>query len=380
MASGLTINSTLNELKLIDYSIETTDLLVNIYGIFEKERGIPGIIIKNKGQFYGLLSRSRFFEIMSKQYMYDLFLKRSVGFFFDSADTDIYLILHSSTSIISATNFALERRENDIFEPIVVQCAANDYKILDFYQLIAAQNTIQQVMNNLLQQANEFKEEVLNIAAHDLRNPIGAIIGFSSLIAEREDDTSKPKEFAQHINRIAHEMQDMVTNLLDSATNNALELNITIAWFDILDLVTCAINNFGYAVANKNQLLRFDYPKNDYRIYSDKTRLKEVVDNLISNAIKYSPEGGEICVSLSRTDSGLQLTVKDCGPGFLPEDLDKIYGKFQKLSARPTANESSIGLGLFITKKIVDNLKGNIVLNTKPNEGSTFIVTLPIES
>jgi signal transduction histidine kinase len=379
LENNLNINSVINDLRLIDTTINTTDPLLKVYEIFEKEKGVPGIIVLKDDHFFGLLSRKRFFEIMSKQFMYDVFAKRTIDFFFNADFVDNYLILSSSTTIILASNLALQRRETDISEPIIVYDERNNYKLLDFYQLLLAQNAIQQLMNNLLQQANDFKQEVLAIAAHDLRNPIGVILGFSNLI-EQDEAFLKSKEFAGHIKKTASQMEDMVNNFLVSAINNSIEFDLVLSWFDLYDLLNSTIHNFDYAIRRKCQTLSFDNESNDYMVYSDKIHLKEVFDNLISNAIKYSGEGKEINIRLSRTDNHCLFMIKDQGQGFSVKDMKNIYGKFQRLSARPTANESSTGLGLFIVKRIIDKLKGKIDLESKPGEGSIFTVTLPIET
>jgi len=377
LENRLNINSVIGDLVLIDASLDTSDNLTKVYSIFEKDAGIPGIIVMQEKKFFGFLSRMHFFEIMSKQFMYDLFSKRTVDFFFAANYKNKYLILPSSTSVISAVNIALQRKESEIFEPLVVQFDNNEYRILDFYNLILAQNTIQQLMNSLLQKANDFKQEVLAIVAHDLRNPIGVILGFSSLISEL-DDVVKLKEYAGHINKTAGQMEDMVNNFLISAINNSVEFDLIMTWFDMNELLTTIVRNFDHMTKKKSQTLIFNYEPNAYKAFSDKIRLKEVFENLISNAIKYSGTGKEIIVSLSKKDEYFVFIVKDQGPGFTKKDLEKIFGKFQRLSAQPTNNESSTGLGLFITKQIVDKLKGKIDIESKMGEGSTFTISLPI--
>ncbi len=378
MENKLTINSVLSDLKLLDAITETSDSLLNVYKIFQEDNSNSGIIVLKDGKFSGMLSRKRFFEIMSKQYMYDLFSKRTVDFFIATDTIDKYLVLHSSTSIISAANLALNRVESELSEPIVVQLENGRYKILDFYQLLLAQNVIQGLMNNLLQQANDFKQEVLAIVAHDLRNPIGNILGFSSLICDMDSDTSKAREFAGHISKTAVQMEDLVNSFLVSAINNSVEFDFVFSCFDIFELVSSIIRNFTPSLDRKQQNLRIECAANDYKICSDKIRLKEVFDNLISNAIKYSGTGKEIYIKLERESTYFTFIIKDQGPGFSHKDLQNIYGKFKRLSARPTANESSTGLGLFITKKIVDKLNGKINLESQEGIGSTFTVTLPI--
>jgi signal transduction histidine kinase len=110
----------------------------------------------------------------------------------------------------------------------------------------------------------------------------------------------------------------------------------------------------------------------------DTDRIREAIDNLVSNAIKYSPIGGRISVVVSHQDNSIVIRVTDEGAGLSPEDLGRLFGRFQRLSAKPTAGESSTGLGLSIVKRIVDMHGGEITADSDgPGTGSTFTITLP---
>jgi len=110
----------------------------------------------------------------------------------------------------------------------------------------------------------------------------------------------------------------------------------------------------------------------------DIDRIREAIDNLVSNAIKYSPIGGRISVLVSRDDASIIIRVTDQGAGLSPEDLGRLFGRFQRLSAKPTAGESSTGLGLSIVKRIIDMHGGEVTAESEgPGKGSTFSITLP---
>jgi len=379
MDHQLHINSTLSDLELVNASIDTSDYLLAVYDIFGKDKNIPGLILMEDGYFYGLLSKAKFFEVMSKQFMYDIYSKRKVNYFFEEDSSDDYLILNSSISIIVATHEALKRSEPDIFEPIVVITENNEYRLLDFYQLLVAQNKIQLLMNDLLKQANEFKKEVLAITAHDLRNPIGAILGYSDLMLGN-DHIDQTKEFAQYIHTSAAQMLDLVNGFLISSNNDSIEFELEFANFDITDLISYLVKDFEYSAEKKKQKIVFETPNFPIIITSDRLKIKEVLENLLSNAIKYSPEKMVISVSLKKEDYFIEINIKDQGPGFSDSDFKKVFGKFQRLSAQPTANESSTGLGLFTAKKMMDKLNGSIDIVSEPGKGSTFTVKLPLLS
>ena len=276
MDHQLHINSTLSDLELVNASIDTTDYLLAVYDIFGKDKTIPGLILLEDGYFYGLLSKAKFFEVMSKQFMYDIYSKRKVNYFFEEDSADDYLILSSSTSIIDATNEALKRNEPDIFEPIVVITENHEYRLLDFYQLLVAQNKIQLLMNDLLKQANEFKKEVLAITAHDLRNPIGVILGYSDLMLGN-DHIDQTKEFAQYIHTSASQMLNLVNGFLISSNNDLVEFELEFSNFDITDLISFLVKDFEYAAEKKKQKIVFEAPNFPIIIASDRLKIKEVI-------------------------------------------------------------------------------------------------------
>jgi signal transduction histidine kinase len=111
----------------------------------------------------------------------------------------------------------------------------------------------------------------------------------------------------------------------------------------------------------------------------DGDRIREAIDNLVSNAVKYSPLGGAIDLLVTQADGGIMVQVKDQGAGLSPEDISRLFGRFQRLSAKPTAGETSTGLGLSIVKRIVDLHGGRMAVeSTGPGQGATFKMTLPV--
>jgi signal transduction histidine kinase len=379
MNPQLHVNSVLGDLELKSVSVNTSDMVQIVYTIFETEKTIPGIILLKDGRFYGLLSKSKFFELMSRQFMYDLYSKRRIDHLFENVSSGKYLILPSSTSIIAATNRALNRDGSEILEPIIIACENNEFRLLDFYHLLVAQNNIQLLMNDILNRANEFKKEVLAIATHDLRNPIGNILGFSEMISDT-DEINKCREYAGYINRSAIQMEELVNSFLVSTINDSIEYKMEFSNFDIVRLLSSIVKEFEFQAQKKNQRIEFLTLISSLNITSDQLKIKEILDNLLSNAVKYSEEEKVIKVLCQKTDDNIEICVKDQGPGFSESDLKKVFVKFQKLSARPTGNESSTGLGLFITKTIVDKLNGSININSEEGKGTCFRLMLPLRN
>jgi signal transduction histidine kinase len=131
------------------------------------------------------------------------------------------------------------------------------------------------------------------------------------------------------------------------------------------------------SAVNKQQTISVSAPPN-FVTMCDADRIREAIDNLVSNAIKYSPIGGEISVLVTHENGNTVIRVVDEGAGLSPEDLGRLFGRFQRLSAKPTAGESSTGLGLSIVKRIIDMHGGEVTANSDgPGKGSTFTIVLP---
>lgn len=371
------INAVLSDLDLFSTSIRATDFLMEVFQIFEKDKSIPGIIVSKDNTFFRMLSRTRFYESMSKKFMFELFSKRTVYSFFDENQTEFNLFLPANTSVLTAANEALKREERYRHDPIIIELDNGNLKLLDFHNLLLAQTQVHMLTLKSLTDANEFKKEVLGIAAHDLRNPINTILGFARLIIEADFYDEEIRAYAEYIHKGASQMNELLSDLLVSAANDATEIEIVRTVFDVNTLAKSTIFSFEHSLSAKRQSINFDTCKEELFVKVDKQKLKEVLENLISNAIKYSEFDTIIRVSIEENNNGLEIKVQDNGPGITDDDFKKMFGKFQRLSARPTGNESSTGLGLYIVKKIVDKHNGKIEVESEPGSGSIFKVFLP---
>lgn len=232
-----------------------------------------------------------------------------------------------------------------------------------------------------LQRANAFKREILGTVAHDLRNPLSVIIGRAEILERMLADPAHTIENAQaqinHIHAAADRLTDMVESLITDAMADALNITIRREPVDLAVLVKDVAEANQPLAAKKQQLIQVSAPLGT-PIACDGDRIREAIDNLISNAIKYSPIGGRIELSLDLQADCAHIRVKDEGPGMSAKDISRLYGRFQRLSAKPTGGESSIGLGLSIVKRIIDLHGGAIGAESPgPGRGTTFTLTLP---
>jgi signal transduction histidine kinase/CheY-like chemotaxis protein len=231
-----------------------------------------------------------------------------------------------------------------------------------------------------LQRANGFKNEILGTVAHDLKNPLGVILGRTEMLTELiSTGASKEGINSQidHIRDATKRLTSMVDHLISDAMADAFDITIRREPVDIAALVNEVADANQPLAVNKQQTIAVSAPSNIVTM-CDTDRIREAIDNLVSNAIKYSAIGGRISVVVTHEDESTVIRVADEGAGLSPEDLGRLFGRFQRLSAKPTAGESSTGLGLSIVKRIIDMHGGEVTANSDgPGQGSTFTITLP---
>jgi signal transduction histidine kinase len=233
-----------------------------------------------------------------------------------------------------------------------------------------------------LRQANSFKSEILGTVAHDLKNPLGVILGRTEILKEMISgagalDQNIDAQIA-YIRVAANRLTEMVDDLVSDAMADALDITIRREPVDISVLVQEVAEANRPIATRKQQSITVVAPP-DHAAMCDSDRIRDAIDNLVSNAIKYSPIGGAIELLVAREGDGILVQIRDQGAGLSPEDISRLFGRFQRLSAKPTAGETSTGLGLSIVKRIVDLHGGRITVESAgPGKGATFKMTLPV--
>jgi signal transduction histidine kinase/DNA-binding response OmpR family regulator len=233
-----------------------------------------------------------------------------------------------------------------------------------------------------LQRANGFKNEILGTVAHDLKNPLGVILGRTEMLTELIGAGSSKENLSnqvEHIRDATKRLTSMVDQLISDAMADAFDITIRREPVDLAGLVNEVVDANQPLATNKQQTITVSAPP-DYITICDADRMREAIDNLVSNAIKYSPVGGKIAVAVSHEKNSTIIRIADEGAGLSPEDIGRLFGRFQRLSAKPTGGESSTGLGLSIVKRIVDMHGGHVTAESNgPGRGSTFTLILPTD-
>lgn len=233
----------------------------------------------------------------------------------------------------------------------------------------------------ILRRANAFKIELLGMIAHDLRNPLAAILGRTEIIGELVDrGTVAGPVIKEQLGKIvapAAAMSRMIGDLVGQATADALDIAIRPTTLDVVALVHDVLDHMKPIASGKGQTVAFEAVA-PVAAWADPDRMREAVENIVSNAFKYGPPGGAVRVVVRAAGDRAVIEVIDQGPGLAPEDFERLFGKFQRLSAQPTGGEHSTGLGLSIAKQIVEMHGGHIgALNGDPGPGTVFQIVLP---
>ncbi|MBD1207306.1 MAG: tetratricopeptide repeat protein [Ignavibacteria bacterium] len=269
-------------------------------------------------------------------------------------------------------------------------------KILeDQARQIELTNNELQERNSQMNEINEQLNEFLGIAAHDLKNPLASIVMSSSAIKRYYDRMSKEEmlETLGGIESVAERMRLIIHNLLELNSIESGNLRVASEPVSPGEIAEQVVQDWTPKAAHKAISLTFDNQAPDKFFMGDPNILYQILENLVSNAVKYSPPSRSVWVRVlgsevsalggspqNGTQQYIRIEVKDEGPGLSAEDKAKLFSKFAKLSAQPTAGEHSTGLGLSIVKRLVEAMKGRVWCDSKLGKGSTFIVEMPTAS
>jgi signal transduction histidine kinase len=233
--------------------------------------------------------------------------------------------------------------------------------------------------NKQLMRLNEDKNEFLSIAAHDLRGPLSSLVGVAELLehSDESDETSK-KEYTDIIKESTTRMLNMVNDLLDvnSIENNQNRVNKE--KIDVAPIVESLAEVYSNQAEGKKIKVHTDIQYRLIKIHADESHLRSIIENLLSNAVKFSESGSDVTIRLKKEKETAQISVLDNGPGITEEDQKRLFGRYTRLSNKPTGDETSVGLGLYIVKNLAEAMNGSIRCESEHGKGSRFIVTFPL--
>ncbi|MDF3057092.1 MAG: histidine kinase [Rariglobus sp.] len=227
-----------------------------------------------------------------------------------------------------------------------------------------------------LEELNEEKSGLMHMAAHDLRNPLSSLMLNIEILAERTPPADR--EPLERMMVLAHQMIHMIRNLLDVQALEDGRRRLRIEPLDVTAEVETVLAAMQTQAARKRIMLTTEFARTAPQALADRSALHQVLNNLISNAVKYSPFDRVVTIEVEPGMGGkLVLRVRDQGPGITREEMPRLFQKYACLSARPTGGEQSSGLGLAIVKQLVTTMGGTVRCESTAGEGAVFIVELP---
>jgi len=233
------------------------------------------------------------------------------------------------------------------------------------------------LLEKTIEEINKEKQQIISIVSHDIKAPLNRIFALVQLLhMDQSNLTSDQRQYLDKIHQVVADGLSMIRNLVDYRDLEYRAIETHSEEIDITALVNAAARNYEPLAEKKNISITVSADENVF-LTTDRQCLGRVLDALLSNAIKFSKEGKHVWVSLKGAADRVEITIKDEARGFTSEDKNRLFHKFQKLSAKPTSGESSTGLGLFIAKKMLDTIQGQIQCDTQEGIGSTFTITLP---
>ncbi len=231
--------------------------------------------------------------------------------------------------------------------------------------------------NARLAAMNREKDMMFGVATHDLRGPVSVIMGFAENTLGHLPEGARERGALEIILREARQMEHFLSELLDLEVLERGRAELNLVDLDLVDAARQALQRVEPSAERKSMETRLVAPATPLRGRGDSAAVRRILDNLLSNAIKFTPAGGRVMVRVAQAGDEIQCVVMDSGPGLTSADMDKVFGRFARLSARPTSGEKSVGLGLAICRALITHMGGRVWCGNNPEGGAFFAFAIP---
>ncbi len=274
------------------------------------------------------------------------------------------------------TNQALTIKNNSLIRNFLIIIAALVFALATIigYTLKKVKRANQQLIL-----ANEEKNEAISLISHDLKSPFNKIKGLAHILElQLENIDAETADLLSKINIITHDGLVLVQNLVDIKVLKSGSYIIKNTSFEINDFFNNRVQGFEQFALLKKIKIKFEPLETNRQVYSDVNSISRIFDNILSNAIKYSPEGEIVLIECSIVENSFSFSISDNGKGIDQKDIATLFEKYKTGLASPTGTELSNGLGLAIASSLINKLRGTIKCISQLGNGATFIVSLPI--
>lgn len=306
--------------------------------------------------------------------------------------------IYKAKNVEKATQLAAEYDFRKQVETLEAERRASDTQFLEELRLKNRQNTITNIAmilfallaislgrsyyviqknNKKLKWLNEEKNTLMGMVAHDLRNPLNMIKGLMDLIKDTRptDKNDEDEHYLDLVTESTDKMRSMIDRVLDISAVENMKVNLNLERRNLAYLVFKSSENFRQIASQKKIEIHNDFDlQSEFNSNVDPNYFDQVMDNLLSNAIKFSEIGKKIILKIEQSGIENVISIKDEGPGMSEDDHKKLFSKFTKLTAKPTSNEQSTGLGLSIVQKFVLAMNGEINCHSTEGVGTTFSI------
>lgn len=239
------------------------------------------------------------------------------------------------------------------------------------------QNQLISRQNEKLAELNYEKNSLISIVSHDLGSPFSAIKMWSQLMeADLDKLTPEQQKALQRIQSATQKGETLIRTILDVEKAETSKHVLQLENFNLSLFVENLVDDFRPSASGKNIDLHYETPASQVYLVSDKLLVARICENLVSNALKYTPPGKNVWISVSDEQDAVNIKVKDEGVGIEPSEMPHLFSRYSNISSTPTSGEASTGLGLSIVKRIVQELNGSVFCESEPGKGSLFTIVL----
>ena len=385
---------TVGELPVSDHRVSPTTPTAVVAELFEKHPNLVGVIVGNEDALTGVVSRASLLERLSQPFALELYLKRPIRQMQDVVDTDPDT-MPASLSIHEGAHAALSRPTTRAYEPVVVLGDDGSLRLLDVHTLLLAQSRLLELANETIGKAKEAaeaasvaKSQFLANMSHEIRTPLTAILGFAENLLDSAMTDAERRTSVKTILRNGEHLLEIINGILDLSKIEAGKLEIELLRISPVQLAADVVSIMRVRADAKKLPLQLKFegaiPET---ILSDPTRLKQILLNLIGNAIKFT-DGGRVELAVAVVTNGarrpqMQFKITDTGIGMTAEQCAKLFQSFTQADGSTTRRFGGTGLGLAISRPLARMLGGDVTVSSVPGLGSMFIVivdTGPLES
>jgi len=235
------------------------------------------------------------------------------------------------------------------------------------------------IANRHLRELNKRKDEMVAIASHDLRSPLSGLLMVIDLMQKK--DLSANPERRVYLLDVARKATDrmiaMVNDLLDASRIESGAIQLELEEVNVAKVIKHSLEPLAVSAQAKEIEVKFEAAINEPVVRGDRLKLSQIFNNLLTNAVKFTPRGGHVLVKVRPKPQAVEISVRDTGEGIPEDEIPFVFEKYAKMSTRPTAGEGQIGLGLSIVRQLVELHGGKIEVTSELGKGSTFTVSLP---